>query len=271
MTSASELFTARRARAPRLSEPDPGPDPHADGPHDPHGLGGRRRRRGCRSRRPLDAAGDVRQHLHTGAPPSRRRGSYTDRILSYIDNNSIGDSAATRNRLDRLMFRTNERLPGAVLQAQARVLERLRGVSIGSSASRPSITLDEFSATDVFRIMDFGSREAPYESNWPTSSSVQLSSGEDEESPSVASSTLNRTRGLSKRSFLRLQIEIFEAKKDDNREASPECSICLDGFYDGDELIRLRCGHRFHSTCLEPWVRKCADCPYCRTNIRSRS
>jgi hypothetical protein len=33
----------------------------------------------------------------------------------------------------------------------------------------------------------------------------------------------------------------------------------------------LRCGHRFHSTCLEPWVRKCADCPYCRTNIRSRS
>jgi hypothetical protein len=23
--------------------------------------------------------------------------------------------------------------------------------------------------------------------------------------------------------------------------------------------------------CLEPWVRKCADCPYCRTKIRSRS
>jgi hypothetical protein len=89
--------------------------------------------------------------------------SLQDRILSYIDNSNIGDSAATRNRLDRLMFRTNERLPGAVLQAQARVLERLRGVSIGSSVSRPSITLDEFSATDVFRIIDFGSREAQYE------------------------------------------------------------------------------------------------------------
>jgi len=32
-------------------------------------------------------------------------------------------SAARMNRLDRLMFRTDERLPGAVLQAQARVLE----------------------------------------------------------------------------------------------------------------------------------------------------
>lgn len=213
----------------------------------------------------------LRQHLHTGPPPSRRRGSYTDRILSYIDSSIIGDSAATRNRLDRLMFRTNERLPGAVLQAQARVLERLRGVSIGSSASRPSITLDEFSATDVFRIIDFGSRESPHEANWPSSSSVQLGSGSDEEIQTISSTSSNRSHGLSKAAFFRLQIEIFEAKKDDNREASPECSICLDGFYDGDELIRLRCGHRFHSTCLEPWVRKCADCPYCRTNIRSRS
>jgi hypothetical protein len=28
----------------------------------------------------------------------------------------VGDSVGRRNRLDRLMFRTNERLPGAVLQ-----------------------------------------------------------------------------------------------------------------------------------------------------------
>lgn len=169
------------------------------------------------------------------------------------------------------MFRTNERLPGAVLQAQARVLERLRGISLGSSASRPSISLDEFSATDVFRIIDFRNRETRYEANRPHSSSFHPSSESDDERPTISSTNSNRSTGLSKAAFLRLQIEIFEASKDDNREASPECSICLDGFCDGDELIRLRCGHRFHSTCLEPWVRKCADCPYCRTNIRSRS
>ncbi|KAL6867328.1 hypothetical protein ACP4OV_015352 [Aristida adscensionis] len=274
MTSASELFTARRAgrrAGPRLAGAgaDADPDPQADALRDP---GARRRRRGCRPRRQLDAAGDVRQHLHTGAPPPRRRGSYTDQILSYIDNNNIGDSAARRNRLDRLMFRTNERLPGAVLQAQARVLERLRGISLGSSVSRPSISLDEFSASDVFRIIDFRNRDAPHEANGLSSSSVHLSSESDEEiPPNISLANSRRSSGLSKAGFLRLQIEIFEAKKDDNREASPECSICLDGFYDGDELIRLRCGHRFHSTCLEPWVRKCADCPYCRTNIRSRS
>ncbi|TVU48003.1 hypothetical protein EJB05_07622, partial [Eragrostis curvula] len=267
MTSASELFAARRAgRGPRLSDPDPDPDPRPDALRDPHGLDGRRRRRGCRPRRQLDAAGDVRQHLHTGAPPPRRRGSYTDQILSYIDNNNIGDSAARRNRLDRLMFRTNERLPGAVLQAQARVLERLRGISLGSSVSRPSISLDEFSASDVFRIIDFRNRETPYEANGPN-----LGSESDEEIATINSTSFPRSHGLSKAAFLRLQIEIFEASKDDNREPSPECSICLDGFYDGDELIKLRCGHRFHSTCLEPWVRKCADCPYCRTKIRSRS
>lgn len=194
-----------------------------------------------------------------------------DQILSYLDNNNIGDSAARRNRLDRLVFRTNERLPGAVLQAQARVLERLRGISLGSSTSRPSISLDEFSASDVFRLIDFRNRETRHQGNGPNPSSYHLSSESDEERPTISSANFHKSSGLSKAAFLRLQIEIFEASKDDNREPSPECSICLDGFYDGDELIKLRCGHRFHSTCLEPWVRKCADCPYCRTNIRSRS
>ncbi|XP_048527753.1 uncharacterized protein LOC125507073 isoform X6 [Triticum urartu] len=69
MTSASELFTARRARAPRLSDPaDPGQDPLADAPQDPHGLAARRHRRGYRARCQLDSAGDMRQHLHTGPP-----------------------------------------------------------------------------------------------------------------------------------------------------------------------------------------------------------
>ena len=53
MTSASELFTARRARAPRLSDPgDPGPDPLADAPQDPHGLVARRHRRSSNLHRP---------------------------------------------------------------------------------------------------------------------------------------------------------------------------------------------------------------------------
>jgi len=162
--------------------------------------------------------------------------SLQDQILSYLDNNNIGDSAARRNRLDRLMFRTNERLPGAVLQAQARVLERLRGISLGSSASRPSISLDEFSASDVFRIIDFRNRETRHQPNGPNSSSFHPSSESDEERPTISSSNLHRSSGLSKAAFLRLQIEIFETSKDDNREPSPECSICLDGFYDGDEL-----------------------------------
>lgn len=46
-----------------------------------------------------------------------------------------------------------------------------------------------------------------------------------------------------------------------------DCSICLETFTDGDELIRLPCRHKFHSVCLDPWIRCCGDCPYCRRHV----
>ncbi|KAF5731835.1 hypothetical protein HS088_TW18G00520 [Tripterygium wilfordii] len=68
-----------------------------------------------------------------------------------------------------------------------------------------------------------------------------------------------------------LDVEIFNSmEKEVEREASWtswDCSICLESFMEGDELIRLPCGHRFHYACLDPWVLTCGDCPYCRRDI----
>eukprot|EP00958_Prasinococcus_capsulatus_P021920 scaffold3036_cov414-Prasinococcus_capsulatus_cf.AAC.29 len=55
------------------------------------------------------------------------------------------------------------------------------------------------------------------------------------------------------------------------------CSVCLEEYQDGDQLICLpTCGHRFHKQyandslldrCLAGWVATSATCPYCRNSL----
>ncbi|KAM6600512.1 hypothetical protein CsatA_020121 [Cannabis sativa] len=45
------------------------------------------------------------------------------------------------------------------------------------------------------------------------------------------------------------------------------CSICLADYNDSD-LLRLLpdCGHLFHLTCVDPWLRQHPTCPICRNS-----
>lgn len=45
------------------------------------------------------------------------------------------------------------------------------------------------------------------------------------------------------------------------------CSICYDDFVDGDEILRLKCGHCDHLVCLKPWIERHNSCPRCRRCI----
>lgn len=47
-----------------------------------------------------------------------------------------------------------------------------------------------------------------------------------------------------------------------------DCAICLESFCDGDEVVRLRCEHAFHPSCIHAWLRRQARCPYCNGNVR---
>mmetsp|Transcript_1043 Transcript_1043/g.2688 ORF Transcript_1043/g.2688 Transcript_1043/m.2688 type:complete len:403 (+) Transcript_1043:123-1331(+) len=40
-----------------------------------------------------------------------------------------------------------------------------------------------------------------------------------------------------------------------------ECSICLDNFDDEDSVVRLPCGHLFHTDCVVGWLRQTMTCP----------
>ncbi|OMP00526.1 Zinc finger, RING-type [Corchorus olitorius] len=59
-----------------------------------------------------------------------------------------------------------------------------------------------------------------------------------------------------------------------NREAfssieDAQCSICL-GEYQEKEVLRImpKCGHNFHLSCIDIWLRKQSTCPVCRLPLQ---
>ncbi|KAL1342826.1 probable E3 ubiquitin-protein ligase RHY1A [Arachis stenosperma] len=128
----------------------------------------------------------------------------------------------------------SDRLPVGVLLARARLVERLRGDPL--SPNRHSIGRDQES--DDVVVSDLTSQ-------------MGRSHLLQEKPP-----------GLSQEALESLHVEVFSS-----RDTGEDCSICLESFVDGDQLICLPCHHRFHSACLDPWVRCCGDCPYCRRHI----
>ncbi|XP_058727583.1 probable E3 ubiquitin-protein ligase RHY1A isoform X2 [Vicia villosa] len=81
-----------------------------------------------------------------------------------------------------------------------------------------------------------------------------------------------------KDSIEELQIEVYGSKKSGPRKFSwsklswkateqEDCAVCLESFKIGEKLIPLPCAHKFHSTCLKPWLENNSHCPCCRTTI----
>lgn len=47
------------------------------------------------------------------------------------------------------------------------------------------------------------------------------------------------------------------------------CAVCLTDFEEGETLRVLPCGHRFHDTCADQWLLRSAQCPICRSSVKS--
>jgi len=45
--------------------------------------------------------------------------------------------------------------------------------------------------------------------------------------------------------------------------ANGQCMVCLENFNAGDELRILPCLHRYHKSCVDPWLHRNAKCPSC--------
>ncbi|XP_022127381.2 clumping factor A isoform X2 [Pieris rapae] len=46
-----------------------------------------------------------------------------------------------------------------------------------------------------------------------------------------------------------------------------QCSICFDVILKEQEVMALACTHRFHTSCILPWLEKQQTCPNCRKSI----
>ncbi|XP_008787143.2 probable E3 ubiquitin-protein ligase RHY1A [Phoenix dactylifera] len=285
MTSASELFYIRRSRLGRSSEAEPalGLLPSSDrdtGLRHPH------RCRAPRDRPHRRGDGcDFSRRFNAGAPPARHpchhRASQMEHESVWLDNGATNISGTPNNnyggtansRAESLRFLQNDRLPSSVIQAQARLLERFRGMSLTERRRRTTssgMSLGEFAFSNDFNIRNSADRESETPGEWFESGIPYTDLTYDADDVySLQNFCKKKPPGLSWEAICSLQLEVFKDVEEggDAMKTLPECSICLERFLVGDELIQLCCGHRFHFTCLEPWLRACGDCPYCRASL----
>ncbi|RWW85741.1 hypothetical protein BHE74_00005549 [Ensete ventricosum] len=232
MLSASGLLYSWRSRAGRShSDPDPGTDPLSSSSSASAGDAHRRHPHRYRNRRRRFIGRDSSDSPILGPQIEPRRPS------SHIHHQTVTVHTYS--------------IPCKLLQ------ERLRGVSLSESST------NEIVIGDDLRLIDIGELDTENRREWFESTS-NLTAETDEDVR-----YFNKPPGLSSEAFCSLQLEVFQDRADGNdvERAFLECSICLEKFLDGDEMIRLSCGHRFHPACLEPWAKTCGDCPYCRTRI----
>ncbi|XVF67468.1 hypothetical protein PTKIN_Ptkin10aG0123900 [Pterospermum kingtungense] len=274
MTSASELFYTRRSRVGR-----PDPDPEIGSSFDRsynrrHHLSHLNHRHDSDAFEHPHRSPNLRHYTSRVPALSERASNRFDQGTSqFVSTNGLNAEGVSTSR--RQSLSSNERLPGAVLLARARLLERLRGVSVSanrrSSRALPSAYRRDYLLGDDFRLVDAGDWGSEIPTGRSPTSSLFTDITSQRERFQLFQETNKKPPGLTQEALDSLPLEVFSSRevaveRKLSRE-SRDCSICLDSFRDEDVLTRLPCGHRFHLACLDPWVRTCGDCPYCRRSI----
>merc|ERR1719193_952911 len=56
---------------------------------------------------------------------------------------------------------------------------------------------------------------------------------------------------------------VFQRAASESGDFCTNCAVCLCDFNDGETVTRLPCGHRFHHSCVQAWLRRSNRCPLC--------
>ncbi|KAL0427403.1 UNVERIFIED_CONTAM: E3 ubiquitin-protein ligase SIRP1 [Sesamum latifolium] len=108
----------------------------------------------------------------------------------------------------------------------------------------------------------------------PRTPSYRHGSGSLEDQPTVRSNLQTEAPKLKKNGSKKLNWLKLSWKSSEQEE----CAVCLEQFNEGrgrgrgrqgETLMQLPCGHRFHTNCLVPWLEANAHCPCCRMEIPS--
>lgn len=89
----------------------------------------------------------------------------------------------------------------------------------------------------------------------------------------AASSSVNQDsasvpQGLDEATILSYPKLLYsQAKNHEGACTTSGCSICLQDYKDTDMLRLLpECGHLFHLSCVDPWLKLHSTCPICRNS-----
>jgi len=85
-------------------------------------------------------------------------------------------------------------------------------------------------------------------------------------------------QGLTQTQINRLPTHVFNAEKQKaasssasssvtEREDHKQCHVCLTEYDNGEQLRILPCFHRFHSACIDEWIKTNPTCPLCRVRV----
>lgn len=78
--------------------------------------------------------------------------------------------------------------------------------------------------------------------------------------------TKKRLAAAAKKALTILQVRTLK-KGDNELETEEVCSICIEDFVAGDVIRELPCTHKFHKTCVDPWLISKHNCPNCKINV----
>ena len=118
--------------------------------------------------------------------------------------------------------------------------------------------------------MWFGSGVASIRNKWQQRRNREANQGVKQER--VASNTLKkvkRTEGQKGQALKGREMVVHAPVADvqcatEYKEAPTICSICLSQLFASDMTKELHCGHAYHSSCLDQWLRLRGVCPLCQ-------
>ena len=75
-------------------------------------------------------------------------------------------------------------------------------------------------------------------------------------------------KNIVKKKIMRLLIIFLHFFKTFNlNDNNNNCIVCMCEIEENEECKKLKCGHMFHSNCIDNWLKRTLECPMCRNII----
>ena len=77
-----------------------------------------------------------------------------------------------------------------------------------------------------------------------------------------------KSKALTNKELIDLHKSCYKTR--DQTEEGDVCAICDIDFEEGQNLVKLPCGHRYHRRCICGWFTVANTCPLCRFEMEKK-